>query len=381
VIAPAMRTIGDLWETGALTVAGEHLATAISHHVLARLYPQLFGRTQRRGATVVVAGVEGEHHVLGLRMAADVFEGAGYDVRFLGADVPQASLLALVAEHQPAIVALGVTMPSRATTLMQQLRALRDHYPALQLVVGGPAVPMQMRQGVGVFYAADTEQLAEYASRARSAPPQGELPPAATGGMADLVHEVDAPLGLPRGVEAGFAQAITASADAARAHVRRVVALEQIAFRDPLTELWNRRAFDDRYQNLTDEPITGPPTILMIDVDHFKAVNDRFGHGAGDRALVGVARCVTQSLRPADFAARYGGDEFVVLLPNTSRELASQIGERIRAQVEHDLTEPVITVSIGVSVPDHSDRRRATLDVDRALYEAKAHGRNQVAFA
>ncbi|MGA2926541.1 MAG: PAS domain S-box protein, partial [Solirubrobacteraceae bacterium] len=79
VIAPAMWGIGELWQLGKLTVAEEHLATAVSHHVLARLYPGLLAHTQRRSDTVLVAAVHGEHHVLGLRMVADVFEGAGYD--------------------------------------------------------------------------------------------------------------------------------------------------------------------------------------------------------------------------------------------------------------------------------------------------------------
>ena len=83
VIAPAMWGIGELWERGGLSVAQEHLATAVSHHVLARLYPGVLGHVRRGGDTVVVAAVHGEHHVLGLRMVADVFEGAGFDVRFL----------------------------------------------------------------------------------------------------------------------------------------------------------------------------------------------------------------------------------------------------------------------------------------------------------
>jgi CheY-like chemotaxis protein len=101
VIAPAMWRIGELWERGALTVVQEHLATAMSHHALTRLYPGLLSEVQRRGDTIVVAVLHGDHHVLGLRMAADVLEGAGFDVRFLGADVPQSSLLAWVAEHRP----------------------------------------------------------------------------------------------------------------------------------------------------------------------------------------------------------------------------------------------------------------------------------------
>jgi diguanylate cyclase (GGDEF)-like protein len=180
VIAPAMWGIGELWERGALTVAEEHLATAVSHHVLTRLYPGLLSKVQRRGDTIAVAAVHGEH---------------------------------------------------------------------------------------------------------------------------------------------------------------------------------------------------------LIDVDHFKAVNDGFGHDAGDRVLIEVAACITRAMRPDDFAARYGGDEFAALLPDTPAHVAAQIGERIRSAITSELTDPPVTVSIGVSVPDHADRRRATLDVDRALYEAKQHGRNQVSFA
>jgi methanogenic corrinoid protein MtbC1 len=164
VIAPAMWRIGELWELAQLTVAEEHLATAVSHHVLARLYPALLAHSQRRSDTVLVAAVHGEQHVLGLRMVADVFEGAGYDVRFLGAGVPESSLAAWVSEHHPAIVALGATMPLNAATLARQLQALRDRNPELVLIIGGQGVPAVLRESAGVLYAADTEQLAQLAN-------------------------------------------------------------------------------------------------------------------------------------------------------------------------------------------------------------------------
>jgi two-component system cell cycle response regulator len=178
-----------------------------------------------------------------------------------------------------------------------------------------------------------------------------------------------------------MAQTTAAAADAARGQARRAFVLEQLAFRDPLTELWNRRAFDDRFQELTFPGALHPPAIVMIDVDHFKSINDGFGHEAGDRALIGVARGILSALRPGDFAARYGGDEFVVLLPDTRQDEAARIGERIRSEIEASMTDPPLTVSIGVSVPEHTDRRRASLDVDQALYTAKEHGRNQVVIA
>jgi len=381
VIAPAMREIGELWERGDLTVASEHLATALSHHALARLYPGLLGQVQRRGDTIVVAAVHGEHHILGLRMAADVLEGAGFDVRFLGADVPEDSLLAWVSEHRPAAVALGVTMLSGAAALLQQLQALRDYDPEIRLIVGGQGVPRALRESTAVFYASDTEALAEYLTRPVTMGPTGDLPsPIADGGVSsDRVLGVGTD--VTEGLEARMAQTTAAAADAARGQARRAFGLEQIAFRDQLTGLWSRRAFDDRYRSMTAGEITPAPALLMIDVDRFKAVNDSFGHDAGDRTLIDVARCITGELRSEDFAARYAGDEFVVLLPDTSATAAAEIGERIRWAVRSELEDRSVTVSIGASVPDHADRRRTTLDADRALYEAKEAGRNQVVFA
>jgi diguanylate cyclase (GGDEF)-like protein/PAS domain S-box-containing protein len=381
LIAPAMRQIGELWERGGLTVAQEHLACAVSYHVLTRLYPGLLRHSTRQGDTVVVAAVHGEHHVLGLRMVADVFDGAGFDVRFLGADVPESSLLTWVQEHEPAVVALGVTMPLGAATLARQLQTLRDLAPSIQLVIGGQGVPNVLREGAGVLYAADTEQLTACLDSSLNTPAPGELPRGIAAGGVGFGRYAELPNNATGGLEARMAQTTAAAADAARGQARRAFVLEQLALRDPLTELWNRRAFDDRYQELTVAGVLHSPTIVMIDVDQFKSINDGFGHDAGDRALIGVARGILSALRPGDFAARYGGDEFVVLLPDTPHDEAARIAERIRIKIESSMTDPPLTVSIGVSVPAHTDRRRASLDVDQALYTAKEHGRNQVVFA
>ena len=164
--------------------------------------------------------------------------------------------------------------------------------------------------------------------------------------------------------------------------------LSELAATDPLTGLANRRTLDQRLHLEWDraQRSTEPLTLLMIDVDHFKAFNDRHGHHGGDQALRTVAQVIDDNIRrPADLAARYGGEEFAVVLPNTNAQGAMVIAEHIRSSVEHlprlAGAERPITVSIGMGTWDK--RSRLSLDAlllsaDQALYEAKHNGRNRI---
>ena len=150
----------------------------------------------------------------------------------------------------------------------------------------------------------------------------------------------------------------------------------------------NRRKFDltveSEWQRATRHKT--PLSLLMIDADHFKAYNDTFGHQAGDQVLIGIAICISDSIkRAADCAARYGGEEFAVLLPGLSGEEALTVAEAIRLKVQawSDETTPS-TVSVGIA----STTPVAGLDwpqfveaADKALYAAKASGRNRSVLA
>lgn len=164
--------------------------------------------------------------------------------------------------------------------------------------------------------------------------------------------------------------------------------LEQLAATDGLTGLANRRAMD---QTLAREYSRAQRSgnnlsLLMIDVDHFKAFNDRHGHQLGDFALRAVADVIGGSVRrPADLAARYGGEEFAVILPETTMAGACALAEQIRASIEQ--LAPVgqnitpLTVSIGVgtwSAGQDTSPENLLRNADKALYQAKSHGRNRV---
>jgi len=145
VITPALYEIGRLWEKGALTVADEHQATALTHRVLASLRPPLRVEAPagEQGAPAkkraLLAAVEGEQHAMGLRMAADVLEDAGFHTIYLGADVPTDALLQAVGSLSPDLVALSATMPELAPRLEEVAGIVREAYPEISLLVGGQA--------------------------------------------------------------------------------------------------------------------------------------------------------------------------------------------------------------------------------------------------
>jgi len=146
VIAPAMHRIGELWERGAITVADEHLATALTSRILAALRPPPAAAVPRRGRALLAA-VEGEQHALGLRMAADLLEDAGYDAIYLGADVPTGALLRAVDSLSPDLVAVTATMSTLARRLETIAAELRRTHPALDVLVGGQAAPPRIDGG------------------------------------------------------------------------------------------------------------------------------------------------------------------------------------------------------------------------------------------
>jgi len=183
---------------------------------------------------------------------------------------------------------------------------------------------------------------------------------------------------------------IYADARPATARRRREDELRSLAYTDPLTSLLTRRRFD---QALSEELARsqadgGTPALLLVDIDNFKQINDRFGHQAGDRVLVELAGVLRANARETDLLARLGGDEFALLLPETSPAEATAVAERLVRAAEQHWSPPQevrATLSIGVAAP-HPDR--VDLDpaklyqrADKALYEVKRARRNSWALS
>lgn len=177
-----------------------------------------------------------------------------------------------------------------------------------------------------------------------------------------------------------------------RVEEQAMLTLFELTLRDPLTRAYNRRYFDRRLlEEVSFARRQGSPlSLLIIDVDHFKRVNDDYGHPVGDLVLERVASGIQGVMRPEDVLARYGGEEFVVIARHTSLNNAKVLAERIRRHVEAlSMQLPggaiQVTVSIGVAAQsqetDYSSRDELMVAVDAAMYAAKSAGRNRVCTA
>lgn len=182
-------------------------------------------------------------------------------------------------------------------------------------------------------------------------------------------------------------QASTAEVDALTENLRRV---QSEVLLDPLTALKNRRGFEQAAHELLLQPggLTGT-ALMMIDIDHFKTVNDRYGHLLGDKVLQAVAHVLRSNIKGRDVAARLGGEEFAVLLPETSQSGAAALARKIGALVSHGRikqsdgqgTIGQVTLSIGVAVAETDSLDKLVERADAALYVAKRSGRNRVEVA
>jgi diguanylate cyclase len=165
-------------------------------------------------------------------------------------------------------------------------------------------------------------------------------------------------------------------------------ALCELSSRDPLTGLSNRRQFELALASEIDRVARAgePALVLMIDIDHFKQVNDTHGHSAGDLVLKGVAQALHDCIRPMDTLARFGGEEFAMILPNCAPPFGLAVAERVRTKVQQRAVaiapgqQVQVTISIGGAFAPQWVRSSAALWVERAdqqLYRAKAEGRNR----
>jgi diguanylate cyclase (GGDEF)-like protein len=275
----------------------------------------------------------------------------------------------------------------QAATLVGEVLAAGHDVEAL--------VPVILESAVAVTGAAGARLVADGTELGRVGDVHGAGPPLAIGLSAGPVSGGLLVLSPPRGggfddeaVQLAEWLAGRASIALQNAHLHRLT--RQLASTDELTQLANRRQFDEALgaEVVRAERFRDPVAVVVADLDNFKKVNDRFGHDVGDLVLRAFAGAIRATVRDVDLPARYGGEEFTVLLPATDAEGGRQLAERLRLAAEElaiDVGEDAdvrVTSSFGVaSFPEERSAAALMRAADRALYRAKAAGKNMVVVA
>ncbi len=162
----------------------------------------------------------------------------------------------------------------------------------------------------------------------------------------------------------------------------------ELALTDPLTGLHNRRYMETHIETLLEQAASRekPLGVVIVDIDFFKPINDNYGHDAGDEVLREFAVRVRASVRGIDLACRFGGEEFVIVMPDTDLATAQMVGERLRKKIastpfgiNHGQNQLDVTISVGIAMRENGDTGDTVLKrADQALYRAKRSGRNRV---
>ncbi|AZZ77051.1 GGDEF domain-containing protein [Pseudomonas sp. RU47] len=316
---------------------------------------------------------------------------AAMDSKLQGWTAGNGFLTSMVTVPTPSSTALSWSIAVRQPleTALQPARLLL--YKLLILGVVAAVLFGLVAYYLALYLSRPIEQLAHSARQVQNKQPGAQFPlqhPVRE--IAQLGQSIDAMtqslLGKERELQEANASLEATVAQRTAALTQANAELLSLATHDSLTGVYNRRRFDEK---LTEYTLlfrrTGRPfSLLLIDADHFKRINDSHGHAVGDEVLQQLAQLIQSSLRTTDFVARYGGEEFAVLLPEIAQpDTPEVVAEKIRAAVAEADFPAVgnVTVSIGVGLADPADNNHSALikRADQQLYQAKAAGRNQVA--
>ena len=289
---------------------------------------------------------------------------------------------AVYCQHDPKLVCA-----TAAQWLYEYFGYRRAHFlfidAELESVSFRPGSGTETKGGAGVLPASAAEIRKSCFSFSRSLRELGgEIPVTLPRGLGSL-HIVEAAQGR-RDPSAAFLQSIADCLGSALEKALDHKRLQQLSLRDGLTGLLNRRAFEELLvieEGRRDAPLH---SLIMIDIDNFKAINDRFGHPAGDQVIAGVGGVIGAALRGADLATRYGGEEFAVLLPGTTEAEAYAVAERIRSRIvslKFNFFSHTVQVTASLGLASRCAKQECSLRellalADGSLYQAKRSGKN-----
>jgi len=301
---------------------------------------------------------------------------SGQDIEKPGEQISRTIFDRVIARRESVILADALVAPDFQSSKSVQGLRLRSVMCAPLTSRGGTlgAIYVENRAEHGIFDAGDLQSLEFFASQA-----------------AVCIENAMLNDGLEAQVAARTIELVQVNEQLRQEIEMRKLAearLHQLAITDPLTNIYNRRQFfllADRELERARRGARGP-AVILFDLDHFKQINDRYGHLVGDQVLQSFARCCSDTLRERDILARYGGEEFAILLPDTDAEQARQAAERLRQVVEEaafDTDKGPMRITSSFGVVAFSTEPGLTVDrlldrADQALFLSKGEGRNRV---
>ena len=297
----------------------------------------------------------------------------GFEVVFLGEDVSAGDLVSAAAGRRPDVIAIAIPTVAARAAGEATLRELESSCPEIPVLVGGQGMPIGATDAGRHAHAVALSELVP--SVAELIPPERGREPRTSWPDMDQVPLSLRALDQAATLEDRLLEIAAEAAEAARAHARVAHAYRRLAHEDPLTGAPNRRAFDDRIAELLDAGTEA--SLILIDLDGFKRVNDLFGHATGDRVLQTVAKVVADEIPGDGFAARLGGDEFAILLPGASPAMAQTLASSVLDALKEQLRAEGVAATAGIA-PVAGDRRQSLIDADLALYQAKADGGDRI---
>ncbi len=380
VFQPGQYELGRLWQTRKIDVATEHYGTAITHSIMAQLYPRILS-SEKMGLRFLGACINGEQHEIGIRMLTDLLELKGWDTYYLGSNTPPGSIIKKIKEREIDLAGISATMTYNLSNVEDLIKKIRSEAGDVKIMVGG--YPFRVDENLWKAIGADGygRDAGQASRQATSLVKKGKIARKAKAGQSFVSSsktEAQNKKRLYSKLAAINNELLTAQRKLEKKNIeleKLNQELEEIAIRDPLTKLYNRRFF---YQKIEEEinrakRLNYGMVVAMVDINNFKQVNDSHGHEAGDKVLKKFASIVENNLRKGiDSAYRWGGDEFLILLVDSNLEKAEKVLKRLDSNLRSYLSE--VSLSYGfekISRLGRVDMEKIIKIVDNKMYEYK----------
>ena len=406
ILEPALREIGSLWQTNKITVAQEHYFTATTQLIMSQLYLKIFA-SPKNGLKFVATCVSENLHEIGIKMVSDILELDGWDTYYLGANVPKKDLLSFLREHKPHVLGISATMTLDVQKVIEIIDEVKkiEELNGIKILVGGYIFNIQKKlwKEVGAdFYAPnaietsnlfssyfkvgnfDIEQITSFNYINNVLDIEKDILNTSSLEIKKIVNANSHKFLVEEQVLDEMTklnnQLIAVQRELSKKNIELKILndkLNQLSITDQLTGLYNRRHFFNKIKvEITKaEKENYYLSLVSIDLNNFKKINDNYGHDEGDRVLREFAQVAQTHLRcNIDSIYRFGGDEFIIILIDSNIIYAEKAIKELNDNLKN--INKILSLSYGIVQVisykyDIADVEKLLFEADKKMYEYK----------